>query len=68
MPQSRARAYPCDNSSHEAIASWFLGPKAENYLFMQEAFDRIVKDLRQARLDFHPEDGVRFKIYSICVV
>ena len=53
------RAHSIDSPHHEAIASWFLGPKAENHQFLRDTFSAIVDDLQQARLQYHPEDGVR---------
>ncbi|PSS37347.1 hypothetical protein PHLCEN_2v824 [Hermanssonia centrifuga] len=58
MSPSHIRAFPCDNASHEAIASWFLGPKAENHKFVRDGFEAIVNDLQRARKAYHPEDGV----------
>lgn len=62
MSHDHEGAFPCDNTSHEAIASWFLGPKAENHEFMKNAFNDIVEDLCKARKAFHPEDDVRISI------
>ena len=62
MPDSHS-AYSIDNSAHEELASWFLGPKGENHEFMKIAFGFIVDHLRKARQDFHPEDGVCFLIF-----
>ncbi|KAH8081991.1 pyridoxal phosphate-dependent transferase [Cristinia sonorae] len=58
MTPPTVRATPADNSAHEAIASWFLGPKAENIQFLKDAFDSIVTDMQQSRLNYHPEDMV----------
>ncbi|THH28150.1 hypothetical protein EUX98_g6038 [Antrodiella citrinella] len=57
MSAQPPRAHSSDNAHHEAIASWFLGPKAENHQVMRDAFNGIVDDLKTARLEYHPEDG-----------
>ncbi|TCD62789.1 hypothetical protein EIP91_006407 [Steccherinum ochraceum] len=57
MPTYHPRAHSSDNAHHDAIASWFLGPKAENHQFMRDSFTQIVNDLHKARVDYHPEDG-----------
>lgn len=61
MAPATTRATPADNSAHEAIASWFLGPKAENVKFLKEAFDFIVTDMQNSRQSYHPEDKVCFQ-------
>ena len=56
----RGRAYEDDTpySMHGAIASWFLGPQSENQNRLQDYFQRALEFQTDARMSFHPEDGV----------
>ena len=50
---------PAEDESHQAISSYFLGPKAENYEFFKKNILEILEGQRDARLDYFPRDGVR---------
>ena len=50
---------PAEDESHQAISSYFLGPKAENYEFFKKNVLEILEGQRDARLDYFPRDGVR---------
>ena len=43
---------------HNAIASWFLGPQAENKDLLVNLFAGVVEEQAKARKAYHPEDGV----------
>lgn len=49
---------PEEDESHQAISSYFLGPKAENYGFFKKNIIEILDAQRDARLDYFPRDGV----------
>lgn len=49
---------PEEDESHQAISSYFLGPKAENYNFFMKNIVEILEAHRDARLDYFPRDGV----------
>ena len=49
---------PQDDVSHQMISSLFLGPHAENYEYFKDNIIKILEATKQARLDYHPEDGV----------
>lgn len=59
------KATPVDNSAHEAIASWFLGPKAENTQYLRDAVDFIVSDMQKSRQNYHPEDMVCLQSFDV---
>ncbi|KAI0746905.1 PLP-dependent transferase [Daedaleopsis nitida] len=42
---------------HNAIASWFLGPQAENKERLKTLFSRAVDDAAHARINYYEEDG-----------
>lgn len=62
------KATPVDNSAHEAIASWFLGPKAENTQYLRDAVDFIVSDMQKSRQNYHPEDMVCVQPFDIAAL
>ena len=49
---------PEDDESHQAISSYFLGPRAENYEYFKKKILEILEAQRDARLDYFPKDGV----------
>ena len=49
---------PHEDESHQAISSYFLGPRAENYEFFKKNILQILEGQRDARLDYFPKDGV----------
>lgn len=51
---------PAEDESHQAISSYFLGPRAENYEFFKQNIIEILEGQRDARLDYFPRDGVRW--------
>ena len=55
---------PEDDESHQAVSSYFLGPKAENYEYFKRNILEILEGQRDARLDYFPKDGVGRRIYS----
>ena len=44
--------------SHQAISSYFLGPRAENFEYLRSNILTILEEQRESRLDYFPEDGV----------
>ena len=50
---------PVEDESHQAISSYFLGPKAENYEYFKKNILEILEGQRDSRLDYFPRDGVR---------
>ena len=60
------KATPVDNSAHEAIASWFLGPKAENVELLRRCFDKIVLKQYEGRQAYFPEDSVSVLCFRSC--
>ena len=53
-------APPEEDESHQAISSYFLGPKAENHEYFKKNMLEILEGQRDARLDYFPRDGVGF--------
>lgn len=49
---------PNEDVSHQIISSYFIGPQAENLPFFERNIHIILKELRQARHKYFPEDGV----------
>lgn len=49
---------PEEDESHQAISSYFLGPRAENYEYFKKNILEILEGQRDARLDYFPRDGV----------
>ena len=49
---------PQDDESHQMISSLFLGPHAENYEYFKDNVISILEATKEARLAYHPEDGV----------
>ncbi len=56
---------PEDDESHQAVSSYFLGPKAENYEYFKRNILEILEGQRDARLDYFPKDGVGRRISSL---
>lgn len=50
---------PSSPALHEAVSAWFLGPQAENADLLKTLFNQIVDSHTEARISYHPEDGVR---------
>ena len=58
---------PDEDESHQAISSYFLGPRAENYEYFKKNILEILEGQRDARLDYFPRDGVGHRIsYFFC--
>ena len=53
------------DASHQAISSYFLGPRAENFEYLRSNILTILEEQRETRLDYFPEDGVSDPIVSI---
>ena len=51
---------PAEDESHQAVSSYFLGPKAENFEYFKKNILQILEGQRDARLDYFARDGVRF--------
>ena len=51
-------AYPLPHQQHQAVASWFLGPRAENIDFLKKYVQSILEDVQKTRRNLHPQDGV----------
>jgi len=43
-------------SRHDAIAAWFLGPKAENFSFLEEFLKRVLENQKNTRKNLYPSD------------
>lgn len=56
---------PEEDESHQAISSYFLGPRAENYEYFKKNILEILESQRDARLDYFPKDGVRAHLIMI---
>ncbi|CAG8526127.1 15099_t:CDS:1 [Acaulospora colombiana] len=53
------RATRAFNSQHNAIGSWFLGPQAENFHYLQKLFNNVAEHQMQARKKYFSDDMVR---------
>lgn len=47
-----------EDISHQIISSHFIGPQAENLSYFKHNIDIILEELRRARNNYYPEDGV----------
>lgn len=47
-----------DDVGHQIISSLFIGPQAENLSYFKQNIDTILEELRLARTNYYPEDGV----------
>ena len=47
-----------EDVSHQAISSYFIGPQAENLSFFKDNIDAILEEVRKARMNYYPSDGV----------
>ena len=54
-----------EDTSHQTICSLFLGPQAENFDYFKENVITILKEQRDARLNYFPEDGVVYLFFNI---
>ncbi|KAK6531098.1 hypothetical protein TWF281_007923 [Arthrobotrys megalospora] len=41
---------------HPAVASWFLGPRAENFKYLAQSFLRVLHGQKEARINLFPND------------
>ncbi|KAK6499882.1 hypothetical protein TWF481_010239 [Arthrobotrys musiformis] len=41
---------------HPVVASWFLGPRAENFRYLAQAFLQVLHDQKEARINLFPDD------------
>ena len=46
-----------EDTTHQAISSYFIGPQAENLAFFQQNINTILRELGSARQAYFPEDG-----------
>ena len=53
------------DASHQAISSYFLGPRAENFEYLRSNILTILEEQRDTRLDYFPEDGVSVSYISL---
>jgi len=53
---SLSPSFPGEASRHDAIAAWFLGPKAENFAFLEEFFKRVLDNQKNTRKSLYPSD------------
>ncbi|CAG8556794.1 1827_t:CDS:2 [Acaulospora morrowiae] len=44
------------NSQHNAIGAWFLGPQAENFVYLQKIFNNVAEHQMEARQKYFPDD------------
>ena len=49
---------------HNAIASWFLGPQAENKERLKTLFSNVVEQQAEARNSYYHDDGVHSHNYN----
>jgi hypothetical protein len=47
-----------ENSRHDRLGAWFLGPKAENINFLKDFLHSVADQTERARLAFQPDDPV----------
>lgn len=45
------------NSRHAAVSSWFLGPRAENFEYLEKLFKRVLDGQKEARVNLYPQDA-----------
>lgn len=57
---------PEEDTSHQAISSFFLGPHAENYDLFKENVLAILEGQKTARSNYYPKDGVKFFAAFCC--
>lgn len=43
-------------SRHPAVGAWFLGPRAENFDYLQKIFKVILDGQKDARVNLYPKD------------
>ncbi|KAL1650206.1 hypothetical protein SLS58_001017 [Diplodia intermedia] len=53
-----------EDKSHQAISSYFIGPRAENLSYFKDNMNVILDHLEKGRLDYFPEDGVGTDFHS----
>ena len=53
------------DASHQAISSYFLGPRAENFEYLRSNILTILEEQRDTRLDYFPQDGVSVFFVSV---
>ncbi|KUJ19919.1 uncharacterized protein LY89DRAFT_466208 [Mollisia scopiformis] len=46
------------DKAHQLVSSYFIGPHAENLHDLKQNIDSILNQLRDARLNYHPDDPV----------
>ncbi|OJD39925.1 pyridoxal-dependent decarboxylase domain protein [Diplodia corticola] len=46
-----------EDKSHQAISSYFIGPRAENLAFFKDNMNVILEHFEKGRLDYFPNDG-----------
>ncbi|EKG20154.1 Pyridoxal phosphate-dependent decarboxylase [Macrophomina phaseolina MS6] len=54
---SGASKKSAEDVSHQAISSYFIGPQAENLTYFKENVNVILDRLKDARVNYFPEDG-----------
>ncbi|KAF3936110.1 hypothetical protein ABW20_dc0110203 [Dactylellina cionopaga] len=45
-----------EENRHPAVASWFLGPRAENFKYLATAFLRVLHGQKEARVNLYSDD------------
>ncbi|KAK7437263.1 hypothetical protein VKT23_018704 [Stygiomarasmius scandens] len=45
-----------DEDLHQAVSAWFLGPRAENFGYLQQVLNTILVEQAQARNGYYPQD------------
>lgn len=50
-----------NNSPHDALLSWFLGPQAENADLFERLITEALRDHVFWRRNYHPEDGITIR-------
>ncbi|THU79817.1 PLP-dependent transferase, partial [Dendrothele bispora CBS 962.96] len=51
---------PClpdyDKNLHHAVSAWFLGPRAENFVYLQQVLHTVLVEQYHARNEYYPND------------
>ena len=47
-----------EDTSHQAVSSYFIGPQAENLQYFKDNLEIILEEQRYGRETYFPEDGV----------
>ncbi|KAK7053228.1 hypothetical protein VNI00_003851 [Paramarasmius palmivorus] len=45
-----------DEDQHQAVSAWFLGPRAENFRYLELVLNTVLQEQGRARADYYPND------------